>query len=190
LILEKFLFKNNYWLPKDGYGFLSDDFPELNPQYSNRLSKIKILKMHGSLNWEPSSIYRSKFQFKWFDDDNNYFFPGYLNDETKRKFRYQGAFSSEGWLLPSWIKQFTYTEILQVWNQAFNALNKADEIIFIGYSLSSADSAVFSLLSSIEWGGKTIKIYNPSAKELMNNFSFVLRKKDIELFPYYLENCI
>lgn len=64
LILEKFLFKNNYWLPEDGYGFIPKEFPEINHKYSNHSSIIKILKMHGSLNWEPSTIFHSNFQFK------------------------------------------------------------------------------------------------------------------------------
>lgn len=187
LILEKYLYRYKYWFPRDGYGFIPQDFPEINPFYSKHLSKIKILKMHGSLNWEPSSIYHSNFRFKWFDDDNNYFFPGYLNNEEKRGFRYQGAFSSEGWILPSWIKQFTYNEMVQIWNQAFQALNKASEVIFIGYSLPSADAAVFSLFSTIEWKDKTIKLFDPNADELLNNYSFILRKKDIEIYPAYLE---
>ena len=188
LILEKFLFKNNYWLPKDGYGFIPKEFPETNPNYSNHSSIIKILKMHGSLNWEPSTMFHSNFQFKWFDDDNNYFFPNYLKDETKRNFRYQGAFSSEGWILPSWIKQFTHNEMVQVWNQAFQALYKADEVIFIGYSLPEADSAVYSLFSSIDWNNKIVKVFDPNAKELLENYAFILRKTDLELFPDYLEN--
>ena len=190
LILEKFLFKKSYWLPKDGYSFTPKGFPELNSHYLNQSSRIKIFKMHGSLNWEPSSMYRSNLQFKWFDDDNNYFFPGYLEEEKKRSFRYQGAFSSEGWILPSWIKQFTYDEIIQVWNQASIALNKADEIIFIGYSLPSADSAVYSLLSSLDWNNKIVKLFDPNAKVLIKDYSFVLRKNNIEIFPDYLENCL
>jgi len=188
LILEKYLFRNNYWFPKDGYGFIPKELPEVNSIYINRPSVIKIFKMHGSLNWEPSTMFHSNFQFKWFDDDNNYFFPGYLKEENKRNFRYQGAFSSEGWILPSWIKQFTHNEMVQVWNQAFKALYKADEIIFIGYSLPSADSAVYSLLSSIDWNNKIVKLFDPNAKELFENYSFILRKKNIELFPDYLEN--
>src|ERR1035437_1169952 len=188
LILEKFLFKKNYWLPKDGYGYTPRDFPELNPNYINQFSRIKIFKMHGSLNWVQSSIYDSKFQFKWYDDDNIYFFPGYLKKEEKRDFIYQGGHPSKGWILPSWIKQFTFNEIIQVWHQAFKALNKADEIIFIGYSLPPADAAVYSLFSSIDWDNKIIKLIDPNAEQLKSNYSFVLRKNDIKIIPKSLED--
>jgi hypothetical protein len=187
LILEKFLFKKNYWFPKDGYGFTPKDLPALSSNYFNQSSRIKIFKMHGSLNWEPSSFYLTNLQFKWSDDDDNYFFPKYLKEEKKKKYRYQGAIATEGWILPSWIKQFTFNEIIQVWNQAFKALNKADEIIFIGYSLPRADSAVYSLFSSIDWNNKIVKLIDPNAEELKDNYSFVLRKSDIEIIPVSLE---
>lgn len=188
LIVEKYLYRNKIWFPRDGYGFIPIRLPKISPPYLHQLSQIKILKMHGSLNWEPSSLYQSNFQLKWFDDDNNYFFPGYLENEEKRNFRYQGAFSSDGWILPSWIKQFSYNEIIQVWNQAFKFLNMAEEVIFIGYSMPKADAAVYSLFSCIEWENKIVKLFDPSAKELSKDYSFILRKNDIELYPDYLEN--
>ena len=78
LILEKYLYKKEVWFPKDGYGFSSQELPEINSSFSNSISKVEILKMHGSLNWKPSSLFHSKMNFRWFDDDSNYFFPGYL----------------------------------------------------------------------------------------------------------------
>ena len=188
LVLEKFLYNKNYWLPFDGYGFIPKDFPPRSPHYLNQASKIKILKMHGSLNWELSSLYRSNLEFLWFDDNNNYFFPGYLEEEKKRGFNYEGRRPSDGWILPSWIKQFTFNEIIQVWNLAFKALNKADEIIFIGYSLPTADAAVYSLFSSIDWDNKIVKLIDPNAEKLKGNYSFVLRKNDMEIIPMSLED--
>lgn len=190
LILERYLFYQDYWFPKDGYGFQPSELPELNNNYLSKKSSIEILKMHGSLNWEPSSMFHSKFRLRWLDDDDNCFFPGYLKDEKKRGFRYQGAFSSDGWILPSWIKQFTYNEIIQVWNQAYNSLSNSDEVIFIGYSMPNADSAVYSLLSSINWDNKTVKLYDPNADTLKENYSFVLRKNDIQTYSSSLENIL
>jgi hypothetical protein len=188
LILEKYLYKKGYWYPKDGYGFETKELPELNSVYDSVSSKIKIYKLHGSLNWKPSSIYNSSLLFKWFDDDNNYFFPNYLKKEKGNPFRYQGGFSSEGWILPSCLKQFQYSELLEVWSQAHKSLIKADEIIFIGYSLPVADSTVYSFLSSIDFSDKIIKIYDPNAEELMKNYSLALRKENIQIFPYNFEN--
>jgi hypothetical protein len=188
LIIEKYLFNTNYWVPLDGYGFTPNEFPLVNKSYINQSSKIKIYKMHGSLNWLPSSIYKSNLEFNWFDDNNNYFFPGYLKEEKKRGFRYQGAYSAEGWILPSWIKHFTFKEIVQVWSQANQALNNADEIIFIGYSLPKADSAVYSLFSSINWDDKKILLIDPNAEELIKDYSFIIRNQNIDIAPVSLEN--
>lgn len=77
--------------------------------------------------------------------------------------------------------------MVQVWNQAFQALFKADEVIFIGYSLPEADSAVYSLFSSIDWNNKIVKVFDPNAEELLKNYSFILRNNDIKIFPHKLE---
>jgi hypothetical protein len=161
----------------------------LNKSYNKFFNNCSsIITFNYDLNWEPPSIYDSNFQFKWFDDDNNYFFPDYLKKEKKRSFSYQGAHSSKGWILTSLIKQFIYDEIIQVWNQAFKALNKADEIIFIGYSLPRADSAIYALFLSIEWENKIVKLIDPNSKKLIENYSFVLRKSNKEIIPVSLEN--
>ena len=189
LVLEKFLFKKKYWLPKDGYGFSLKELPEINSVYSNQFSKIQIYKMHGSINWDPADeFFRSHLKFTWFDDKNNFFFPGYLKVEERRNWEYKGLHPPRGWILPSWVKQFLFDEMVQVWNKAFNALSKADKIIFIGYSLPRADSAVYSILSAIDWNNKKVTLIDPFANELLNNYSFILRKKDIESIPCTLED--
>lgn len=188
LLLEKYLYQQDLWYPKDGYGFQFTEIPEINSNYNKVSSSIKIFKMHGSLNWLPSSIFNSSFKLKWFDDDNNYFFPKYLKEEKGNPFIYQGGFSSEGWILPSWIKKFQYPELLGVWNSAYKSLKESDEIIFVGYSLPLADSTVFSFLSSINFSTKSIKLYDPNAEQLVNNYSFALRNKNIQIFPKNFEN--
>ena len=189
LILEKFLFKKKYWLPKDGYGFSLKELPEINSVYSNQLSKIQIYKMHGSINWDPADeFFRPHLKLTWFDDDNNFFFPGYLKMEEKRNWKYKGLHPPRGWILPSWVKQFLFDEMVQVWNKAFSSLYHSDEIIFIGYSLPKADSAVYSLFSAIDWSNKKVTLIDPFANELLKNYSFILRKSDIEPIPMTLED--
>jgi hypothetical protein len=67
-------------------------------------------------------------------------------------------------------------------------LVNADEIIFIGYSMPIADSTVYSYLSSIDFNDKIIKIYDPNAENLLNNYSSALRKSNIQIFPQNFEN--
>lgn len=188
LVLDKFLFKKGDWLPIDGYGFLAENIPKLNPLYDNQKSKIKLLKMHGSLNWKVDPLYYNTLELEWCDDMSNYFFPTYLNEEKKRGFTYKGGFAIKSWLLPSWIKQFTYSEIIQVWNQAALKLRDAKEIVFIGYSLPRADSAVYSLFSGIDFASKKITIIDPKANELKKHFSLLFPKNNIEVIPTYLES--
>jgi hypothetical protein len=200
LILEKFLYGKGDWLPKDGYGFTpkSECLPEIKPFYFDQTSRVKIFKMHGSLNWEPYSTNIDPFskrnlQFKWLEPVNNkYFFPDYLAEEKKMKYRYKGGNKMDCLLFPSLSKQFSYLEMIKTWNKAFNELTNADEVIFVGYSLPKADFAVSSLFSTIDWNNKIVKLIDPKAKELHNNYSFILRKSDIEIIPYtlkkYLDN--
>lgn len=196
LILEKFLYKKGKWFPKDGYGFIPLDLPEIKPNYVNQQSKVKIFKMHGSLNWEPYSKDINPYegtdknlQLRWVDIvNNNIFFPDYLVKDEKINFLYRNGINSQGWVFPSWLKQFSYWEMLQTWNNASKSLTNADEVIFIGYSLPKADSVVCSLFSTIDWDNKKVQLYDFKAKELLKKYSFILRKNDIEIFEGKLEN--
>ncbi len=175
LLLEKYLFQNDMWFPKDGYGFTPAYLPNINGKYLNRVSEIKLLKLHGSLNWDRKAD-TNNICLNWQDDDGNYFFPGYLEKENYNDFKYFGSHSSGGWILPSWFKQFDYNELITVWRKSFEALNTSEEIIFIGYSLPSADSAVYALFSTIDWSGKKIIIYDPYADQLKDHFSKIMGK--------------
>lgn len=188
LILENLLYQKQLWFPKDGYGFEVQNLPELNQNQLEKISKIKLYKLHGSLNWKASNSFNNGIEFNWRDDDSNYFFPNYLADEKKRKYRYQGGYSTDAWILPSWVKQFKYPELLKVWNNAAQSLKSAEEIIIIGYSLPEADSAVFALLSAINFEDKMIAIIDPNAKKLKEKYSNVLGNTKIKIIESTLEN--
>lgn len=188
LVLERFLFQKRRWFPRDGYGFAISNLPELNSDFKQIKSDFEILKLHGSLNWQVDRIFHPNVELEWLDDSSNYFFPGYLAKEEGRPFIYQGGVSSGGWLLPSWIKQFNYEELIQVWRKAAIALNNSEMISFIGYSLPRADSAVYALLSSIDFINKIVVIVDPNADELRENYSSIIRCKNIEFVQSTLED--
>jgi hypothetical protein len=188
LIIEKYLYFRSMWLPKDGYGFNIENIPKVSSKYNNTISRFQVLKMHGSLNWKTESLYNNGFELEWFDDNNNYYFPNYLAQESKRPFDYQGAFSTDSWVYPSWIKQFTFHELLQVWHLAAQKFNNAKEIVFIGYSLPKEDSTVYSFISALNTHNKKILIINPNADEVVDNYSLLFPIKNIEIIPTTLEN--
>lgn len=167
LVLENYLYEIGRWHPSSGYGIPFK-------LKSGIVSSLEILKLHGSLNWNANS---SKLALEWdnFSDDGK--FPNYPVDDLNI------YCSPEAWMLPSFIKQFSYTELIQVWNQAAKQLALADEVIFIGYSLPLADSAVYSLFSTIDFTNKRIEIINSTYNidELVDNYAKVLRKNKSEI---------
>lgn len=188
LVLEKYLFEKKRWYPKDGYGFEISNLPKINPDFQNVKSDFEILKLHGSLNWEVDKIFHPIVELEWCDDNTHYFFPGYLLEEKKRGFIYQGGVSSGGWLLPSWIKQFEYDELIQVWRKASIALNDADQIYFIGYSLPRADTSVYAMFTGIDFSQKKVVVIDPNTDELMENYSRIICNSNIEFVKLKLED--
>lgn len=189
LILEKFLFKQKLWFPYDGYGFFIDSIPEKYSEF-NIPSKIRILKLHGSLNWKYDDLLVDNFRLHWTDDNQNSYFPGYLKDEPKFPFIYQGGHSSGGWIFPSWIKQFRFPEILSVWNCTYKELANAEEIIIIGYSFPQEDTTVVSLFGTVDYKCKHLAIIDPNANEIAKKFKLITRIKDIETIEKNFEELL
>ena len=65
LIIERFLFKQDLWFPKDGYGFNIKNIPQISSIYNDKKSSIPILKMHGSLNWKVDKYNNNDFALEW-----------------------------------------------------------------------------------------------------------------------------
>lgn len=187
LILEKYLYNQKLWFPHDGYGFAIDNIPQIKPEF-NLPSRIKILKLHGSLNWTVNSLLNDKFELQWVDDFQKSFFPNYLIEEPKNPFIYQGKHPSSAWILPSWIKQFEYPELLYIWRLASKALREADEIYVIGYSLPKEDTAIASLFGTIEYKCSKFLIIDPYAEDLAYKYRMITQIAAIECMNEKLEN--
>jgi hypothetical protein len=184
LILERFLFQKRRWLPHDGYGLedFNHSIPPVNPEFQ-KPSQIKLLKLHGSLNWDD------QYRLRWSDDSRISFFPNYLLEETKYLFPYQGKHGSEGWILPSWIKRYKPAQLLHIWRQAVKALGTAEEIIVIGYSLPEEDSAVVSLLGTVDYKNcKRILLIDPHAKQIADKYRRITQFEGIEYIDKKLED--
>jgi len=147
LLLDNELIKNKLFNPKNGYfQIFWNDYKDYEKQkyemggwktvhkkfkqyWNKEMSKIILLKLHGSINWK-------------FDQKNN-------NNKNANDFTYErkiniGYKNSKRIAVAPLVidKQLTFkptSKFGRIWTKAFEELSKADEIIFIGYSFPPAD---------------------------------------------------
>jgi NAD-dependent SIR2 family protein deacetylase len=106
---------------------------------------VKLLKLHGSMNWLQCSHCQQVFVS--FDEKIN--IPNYINPLSCRhcskrdiKSRLRGSL-----VMPTFLKDLTNFQIKLVWQNAAVELMEADELVFIGYSLPQADFEFRQMLS-------------------------------------------
>lgn len=176
LIVERALYGRGIWKPKDGYGITFKALPEIASSH-NLKSEVHIYKLHGSLNWE------NNLKLRFFYDDNEAIFPGYLQEcSSSKRAEYQGKHLGL-WIMPSFVKQFEVPELLDVWQAAFKAIKESEEIIVVGYSLPKEDSAACVLLGTTDISQKRLILVDPRADELQERYRTITRNKRIERFP-------
>ena len=128
-------------------------------------SKVHIYKLHGSLNWEP--VYGDQIRLSFCSDD-------------QKPTPYEGKYSGL-WKMPSFIKNFS-VPLLDVREKARHALNIADEIIVIGYSLPKEDSHARLLLGTNQIEDKKLIIVDPNANDLQEHYKPITKNQNPELF--------
>jgi hypothetical protein len=187
-LAEYSLMKNDLWSPIDGYGFKIKSVPSKNTTVRYPKSQIKVLKLHGSIGWIESSDKKEIYLDETYSShllirpkDNNISFSKRrisLADQSTREVRSQGPkrLGEQFLILPSYIKQLDNTYLQSIWNQASTALKKATEVIFVGYSLPSADVAIRALLNPLR---KRIEGKRISSKRL--KITVVIGKNDKEV---------
>ena len=173
LIVERAIFQMGIWKPRDGYGVDFKDFPPIDDSHDIE-SRVMIHKLHGSLNW------KSDFSLRFFYDDNEPIFPGYLRDRSSGH-QYQGKHSGN-WMLPSFIKRFTVPELIGCWDRAFRAMKDADEIVIIGYSLPKEDSAACLLLGTTALSEKRMTLVDPNADKLQRKYRTITSNRYIDKY--------
>jgi len=131
LLHEAALWRREIWHFADGYGFVCGDAP------SGCRSGVKMLKLHGSVNWgqrderdcEPAIEHKADFFYKAHDDD--------------RVYRRAAGQWNEGrfLIIPSYLKDLSSNRLrLSLWNQAFDALATAEHVTVVGFRLHPADA--------------------------------------------------
>ena len=168
----------------------------------NKEKSIKILKLHGSLNWFSNASEIVPFELgeimKWYNFELLDEGPIYLNflDKVKRnnnKILYKNKkikVEPEPLIIPpTWNKtEANYNiGIRKVWNQAAKELSEAENIFIIGYSLPETDY-FFKYLFALGTEGKNIIkkiwVFNPDL-EVEKKFKNLLGIGVIKRFKFY-----
>jgi hypothetical protein len=171
LLHETALLGADKWHYRDGYGFECSDAKPGNP------SPTKVLKLHGSVNWEqhdardcqPSIVHKQDF-FSGATDG-----PGtYLKGAGKSN---DGSFL----ITPSYLKDVSSNRLLlKIWNQAYDALVRATEVTVIGFQLHPSDAPARQLFASALTRNEklsVITLVSPGGPDHWDGFCFSLGKK-------------
>lgn len=156
ILHEAALWRAGKWHYADGYGFRCPDTAQ------TTTSNIKILKLHGSVNWaqriehdcEPSIEHKHTFfPGSWGDHDDYLKGAGQWNE-------------GRNLIIPSYLKDIAGNRLLlHLWIQASDALAKATEVVVIGYQLYPADAPARQLLGTSllrNQGLSTVSVVTPN----------------------------
>lgn len=139
LLQEVTLWRAAKWSYLDGYGFESPASPP-----GVERSPVRILKLHGSVNWVQGNEKDRAPQIAYIDEffPENFPKPNYfptihpIRDTSKAN----QLDSGRKLILPTYLKDISKNRILlDVWRFAQDALRMATEVWVIGYSLNRAD---------------------------------------------------
>lgn len=146
LLSERCLQKENLWNVHNGYGFdinFRDKYAFRKEQnkkvaaYNLKKSKVKILKLHGSVGWLNGEnkivIDTSSMQHhisKYWKDEN--YSPNKYDDKHL--------------ILPDFIKYSGNETMTSIWAQAQQAIINANEVHIIGFSLPEYDANIRTLM--------------------------------------------
>ncbi|MHA1252499.1 MAG: hypothetical protein ACTSRP_21115 [Candidatus Helarchaeota archaeon] len=141
LIVDKMLWQRKLWNPFDGYCI---DFHKYKNKevFELKKSKIKMIKIHGSINWRlPDIFFHPNLELAIdhpFKDEP--LFEGLKSPKSmynKEKYRQYPLDSHV--ILPTFAKAPQYRWEMQLINKSINFCRKADEIYILGYSVPEVD---------------------------------------------------
>ncbi len=133
---------------------------------------IKILKLHGSLNWKYCNCCNQVLLTPWDReiDLNRGKFLGYTYPE-REKYEYSCPLDKTDFntliLPPSSVKSFTNPVIMQLFNEASREIRKVKKVVFVGYSLSHSDIHIKALFKKNLSGDSKIYIINNKNSDVL-----------------------
>jgi hypothetical protein len=133
---------------------------------------IKIIKLHGSLNWKYCNCCNQVLLTPW-DRKIDLARDKFLGYTYPEKEEYEFLCPLDGTefqtliMPPSHIKTLNHPIITQLFNEAAREIRIAKKIVFIGYSLSDADVHIKALFKKLMRPNTEIFVVNPKKKDSM-----------------------
>ena len=144
--LDEALAQTRSWNPYWGYGFFCPSSLDTMASFGEleTHSVMRLLKLHGSINWRPKLGYASPVAV---DSITHH------HDWGRASVGYPqigGHLEPEPVMVPPVLSKSSLVEqpvLRLVWSQAFDSLATAHEVMFIGYSFPTTDMAARTLFS-------------------------------------------
>jgi NAD-dependent SIR2 family protein deacetylase len=133
---------------------------------------FKVIKLHGSLNWKYCNCCNQTLLTPWdrkIDLTKGKFLGYTYPDKHEYEFLCPIDHTEFQTLImpPSYLKSLHHPIITQLLNETARELRTAKKVVFIGYSLSSADVHIKALLKKNIHPDMEIIVVNPKKKDLM-----------------------
>lgn len=107
--------------------------------------RIRLYKLHGSLNWQVCSFCQKIIVIK---------------SPITTCPKCSSPHLQPVLVTPTILKSYDIPDLSQIWNEAFQTISEAEKVVFIGYSLPPADFAIIERIKrAIHQGGKRPKIH-------------------------------
>jgi hypothetical protein len=177
--VERVLLHLGKWAPSDGYGteiaFQKNEYDGTSVTFTP--SAVKVLHLHGAVGWyekPPTSTALLETEIAL----DPLLLRGLGIHCVDACLPFRPPNEKQIMLHPSFLKVYrgeghSNRIFSQIWKDALHALQNADEVTIIGYSLPDADSAAWTLLHTGCARGQTV-IVNPSKSVLTNNYAALL----------------
>lgn len=183
-----------HWHPDGGYGFFirpSSLAVHDVSQYMNTTSML-LLKLHGSINWYPRKGERPPYNLQALHHDENWFESGPDEIPTAQDMIAR-HFEPDPFIIPPVLDKTALSSepVLQVvWSLAKEALIKASQVYFVGYSMPLTDlAASFLFNEALEGRSHIIRIINlatekESREQIRSSYRRVFPKLGDDQFEF------
>jgi len=150
-----------YWHPDGGYGFFckSSESAIFVDQLFMDITSMLLLKLHGSINWRPKLGYPRPYSIDAIVHHESWLTgKGIAQPDPAGSDLGRGAIplhlEPEPFIVPPVLVKSALVEqpiLRAVWSLAYQALSRAEQVVFVGYSLPSTDlAATFLFYEALE----------------------------------------
>ncbi|MDO8613437.1 MAG: hypothetical protein Q7R32_11550 [Dehalococcoidia bacterium] len=180
-----------FWHPNEGYGFFCKASYNVieGVQLGMDLVSTHLFKLHGSVNWrtklgspKPCGLDAVVHHESWYS-------PSFINRSLVPHI--EGYLDPDPFIVPPVLVKSSLVEepVLQrVWSEAYNELEKAERVIFVGYSFPVTDMAARFLFTETllrDTDSPDIMVVNLKTTEAERE---TLRRGYREVFPTIAES--